>query len=112
MPFHDIEAALSQVLLRSGVAPMTGDLNMGGHNLNNVGGGSGFLVPANTGTSGHKIPYLDVANTWGGVQNFTDGGILGDTSADPVTIKGTGVQVYGATLLGAVDRPTFALISA
>lgn len=34
-PFTDIQAMLSQVLLRSGVAPMTGPLNMGGFSITN-----------------------------------------------------------------------------
>jgi microcystin-dependent protein len=36
-PFADIQNMLSQVLLRSGVAPMTGPLNMNGFKINNLG---------------------------------------------------------------------------
>jgi len=36
-PFDDTQSMLSQVLLRSGVAPMTGNLNMNGNNQTNVG---------------------------------------------------------------------------
>lgn len=36
VPFADIQSMLSQVLLRSGVAPMTGPLNMNGFSVGNV----------------------------------------------------------------------------
>lgn len=37
VPLADIEAMLSQVLLKSGVAPMTGNLNMNGFKVNGLG---------------------------------------------------------------------------
>jgi hypothetical protein len=37
VPLNDIQSMLSQVLLRSGVAPMTGNLNMNGFKLTGVG---------------------------------------------------------------------------
>lgn len=40
VPFADIQAMLSQVLLRSGVAPMTGPLNMNSHKILNVSEGT------------------------------------------------------------------------
>lgn len=39
-PFDDTQSMLSQVLLRSGVAPMQGTLNMNGFSISNVGTGS------------------------------------------------------------------------
>lgn len=118
IPVNDIASALNQTLLRSGVAPMTGDLDMAGHNLINVGGpGGDILTEADTGSSGHKLPYMDAVNSWGGDQ-FFNGSIyvgaqftcpgactLGDALADPVVIKGSVVSTYGALLIGIGNAP-------
>ena len=102
IPLDDVEAALSQVLLRSGVAPMTGDLDLGGFDVINAGGSGGtFLTEDDIGTSGHKIPYLDIANTWSAVQTFEAGCVLGNEVADVVTIKGTVVNAYSSAMLAA-----------
>ena len=100
-PLDDVEAALSQVLLRSGVAPMTGDLDIGGFDIINAGGAGGtFLTEDDIGTSGHKIPQLDVANTWSAVQTFETGGTFGNEVTDAVTIKGSVVSSTGSVFIG------------
>jgi hypothetical protein len=68
VPVTDIAAALSQVLLRSGVAPMTGNLNMGGFSITNVGGTNPVLGGNNIWTG---------ANTWSGTNIMTTTAIGG-----------------------------------
>lgn len=45
VPLDDIQSMLSQVLLRSGVAPMTGPLNMNGFKINNLAQASNSTDP-------------------------------------------------------------------
>lgn len=45
-PFEDVAAGLSQVLLRSGVAPMMAPLNMNGYGISNLGTSSSPTAPA------------------------------------------------------------------
>lgn len=52
-PFEDIGAALSQVLIRDGRAPMTGALNMNGNAINNIAPGSS---PSSVATLAQAMP--------------------------------------------------------
>lgn len=61
----------------------------GGTGLTSVG----TAISANTGTSGHVLPFLDGANTWSAAQN------LGTPSAITLT-NGTGLPIGGVSGLG------------
>jgi hypothetical protein len=101
-PVTDIAAALNQVLLRSGVAPMTGDLDLGGHNVINAGvSGGTFLTEDDIGTSGHKIPRLDVNVTWSGHNSFTANVALGSDTSDIVSVYGTYIHPTVAALFSS-----------
>jgi hypothetical protein len=103
VPLTDIEAALSQVLLRSGVAPMTGNLNMGGHTITNSGGVSpgAFLTEGDVGTSGHKIPRLDAANTWSATTAYNAAVTItqATSSAVPLELRSTSADNLGGPIL-------------
>ena len=51
--------------------------------------GLGTAATANTGTSGHVLPYLDGANTWSGQQTFTNI----TTSLDPGGTNNAGLEI-------------------
>lgn len=55
-PFDDVQSMLSQVLLRSGVAPMTGALNMNGFKITNVGEGATDTDAATIGQVKSSVP--------------------------------------------------------
>lgn len=88
----------STYLPRSGVLPMTGDLNMGGHNVNNASavnvagasldqdqGGSLELGGNNT-TAGTGTPYIDFHLGGAGVQDFN--ARLENTSDSTLSLQG------------------------
>lgn len=58
VPFADIQSMLSQVLLRSGVAPMTGPLNSNGFKLINIGDGSSDTDAASFGQLNDAIAAI------------------------------------------------------
>jgi len=55
--FEDVAAALSQVLIRDGRAPMTGALNMNGFAISNIAPGSGPNGVATVNRLANLTPY-------------------------------------------------------
>lgn len=96
-PLEDIAAALSQMMLRSGAAPMSGPLNMNGYVINNLGSNSSPTAPA----TNSQITDLDARITallpTGAVQAFRR------TSAPAGWIKENGGTIGSATS-GATTR--------
>ena len=69
-----------------------------------TGGTLGTAAFVNTGTSGATIPLLNGANTWSGVQQFTDGdlSLKGATSGNTV-VKASGTGGGTATFFSGTD---------
>ncbi len=55
-PFDDVQSMLSQVLLRSGVAPMTGNLNMNGFSISGLLDGSADNDAATVAQTKRAVP--------------------------------------------------------
>jgi hypothetical protein len=83
VPITDIAASLSQVLLRSGVAPMTGNLNMGGYTITNV---TGFPLPGGT-------------NTWTGSNTWTGTNVMSTTGTTPLQLLSTNPDANSGPVL-------------
>lgn len=98
VPFDDVQSMLSQVLLRSGVAPMTGPLNMNGLKVANIADGSN---PSDAVTfsqanalvngiskpwSGYISPNFNIANNVADSTNDIDfpAGMLASSGTDPI----------------------------
>lgn len=62
VPFDDVQSMLSQVLLRSGVAPMTGALNMNGFRINGLLDGSADNDAATVAQTKMAIPVGSVVS--------------------------------------------------
>lgn len=74
-PLEDIASALSQVVLRSGVAPMGGNLNINGYRIINVASGVDNSDGANIGDITSKLSTINI-NTTG---SLTGGGSINQT---------------------------------
>jgi len=72
VPFADIQAMLSQVLLRSGVAPMSGNLNLNGFRMTNVANGS---APGDAVNFFQLSSLLSAVSPTGSVTMFASGNI-------------------------------------
>lgn len=96
-------ATFSNTLTLAGTDGST--LNVG------TGGTLGTAAFVNTGTSGGTVPLLNAANTWSGVQSFTNGdlSLLGSSSGDvllqaPATGGGTLTLPAGTTTIAAASN--------
>ncbi len=67
---------------------------------------AGTACTAATGTSGHTLPFLDGANTWSGVQTFTNSDIVllgSSTGKTTFTSANAGASNYTLTIPAATD---------
>ena len=90
-PLEDIASALSQMLLRSGAAPMSGPLNMGGYVINNLGSNSSPTAPATNAQITALEAKLTALLPTGAVQGFRR------TSAPSGWVKENGGTIGSAT---------------
>lgn len=104
VPFADIQSMLSQVLLRSGVAPMDGNLPMAGFKITNLANGTADGDAVNYSQlllkAGALQPYVEVASA-----ATTD---IGAAASENVTITGTTtITSFGTVAAGTVRDLTF-----
>lgn len=69
---------------------------------------SGTAASANTGTSGHTLPYLDGTNTWSGVQTFNSGDLsaTSPTFVTPTLGAATGTSLTFSPTTGGIVGTT------
>jgi hypothetical protein len=100
VPFDDVQSMLSQVLLRSGVAPMTGPINMNNFKLTNVGEGvldsdvatisqigyssAGFISPGFNLSNNQSDPNNDI--------DFPSGKVASEESSSLIMNHGAGTS--------------------
>lgn len=96
-PLEDIAAALSQMMLRSGAAPMSGPLNMNGYVINNLGSNSSPTAPATNSQITDLEARITALLPTGAVQAFRR------TSAPTGWIKENGGTI-GSPSSGATTR--------
>ncbi len=68
--------------------------------------GLGTAAVANTGVSGHNLPFLDGANAWSAGQQFNAGAVVSTTNTVPLQISnanGAGTAVYAQFLANAAS---------
>lgn len=105
VPFADIQSMLSQVLLRSGVAPMTGNLNLNGFKITN-------LSPATA--DGNAVEYSQLVLKADSLQPYVDVASAGTTdigaaASQNVNITGTTtITSFGTAAAGTVRDVIFA----
>jgi len=104
VPFADIESMLSQVLLRSGVAPMGANLNMASFKIINLAEGTnpGDAVEFSqlADKSDELQPYVSVASA-----STTD---IGAAASENITITGTTtINSFGTAPAGTVRYVSF-----
>lgn len=104
VPFADIESMLSQVLLRSGVAPMNGNLPMAGFKITSLANGTADGDAVNYSQLLLKAdalqPYVEVASA-----ATTD---IGAAASENVTVTGTTtITSFGTVAAGTVRDLVF-----
>ncbi len=103
VPFADIQSMLSQVLLRSGVAPMTGQLNMNGFKVSGASDGVAATDLATVGQVQSALPIGSLVDYAGA--NAPDGWVLCYGQAISRTAYPSLFSVIG-TIYGVGDNAT------
>lgn len=104
VPFADIQSMLSQVLLRSGVAPMTGNLNLNGFKITN-------LSPATA--DGNAVEYSQLVLKADSLQPYVNVASAGTTdigaaASQNVKITGTTtITSFGTVSAGTIRDVVF-----
>lgn len=104
VPFADIQSMLSQALLRSGVAPMTGNLNMNSFKITGLAAGT---------VSGNAVEFSQLDEKSDSLQPYIGVGSasttnIGAAASENVTITGTTtINSFGSAPAGTVRNLLF-----